>query len=78
MGQSVRIGTGSECVDAIAFARDVVADSGFSPDRAWTIDVCELASGEYRVVECNSFACAGLYACHYDAVITAVTATLRS
>ena len=67
-GNSVRNSDVPEKV--LAFAQEV-ADSGYNPDPAWTIDVGETA-GELKVVEVGSFSCAGLYACDCEAIITAV------
>ena len=42
-----------------------------NPDPAWTLDVCE-SWPDLAVVEVNSFSCAGLYACDYEAVVQAI------
>lgn len=53
------------------FAQQVVGQSGYKPDFAWTLDVGETQRG-LRVIEVGSFSCAGLYACDYDAIVKTV------
>lgn len=60
-------------------ARDVAA-RGWQPDRAYTCDVAlveEAGELKARLIELNSFSCAGLYACDLDRVVTAVSAAAR-
>lgn len=57
--------------DAMQFA-EMVASNGWSPDRAWTIDVALTMTGEYRLIEIGSFSYANLYACDFHAVVDAV------
>lgn len=55
-----------------------VAQRGWQPDPCYTCDVAWLGDDEYRVIEINSFSCAGLYMCDHDAIVKAVSeATLR-
>lgn len=69
-GENVRIREVPEKV--MHFAQEVVDFSKYMPDEAWTLDVCETGVGEMKVVEANSFSCAGLYACDYEAVVRAI------
>lgn len=48
----------------------------YQPDRAYTIDVCKLPSGEYKLIELNSFCCGSMYGNDYDAVVKAVNQTV--
>lgn len=68
-GENVRIREVSK--EVMHFAQEVVDFAGYVPDRAWTLDVCESSSG-LKVVEANSFSCAGLYACDYEAIVRAI------
>lgn len=61
---------------SIALAREV-ASREWQPDRAYTCDVALTEIGGQtvaRLVELNSFSCAGLYACDLDKVVRAVSA----
>lgn len=49
-----------------------VAKFGRRPQSCYTVDTC-LVGGEVKVVELNSFSCAGLYDCDYEKVFDAVT-----
>lgn len=44
----------------------------YQPDKAYTIDVCRLSNGEYKLVELNSFFCASMYGNDYDKVVESV------
>jgi hypothetical protein len=64
---------------SIALAREV-ASRGWQPDRAYTCDVALVeAAGDLkaRLIELNSFSCAGLYGCDLDAVVAAVSAAAQ-
>lgn len=50
-----------------------VADLQWQPDSAYTCDVALTEHGP-KVIEINSFSCAGLYACDLNAVVDAITA----
>jgi hypothetical protein len=54
------------------FAYMVLDFTQYRPDAAWTLDVGETADGDLKVIEANSFSCAGLYACDCEAVVTAI------
>lgn len=49
-----------------------IAAGDFQPDRAWTLDICEVSEG-LRLLEIGSFSCAGLYACNSASVVDAVS-----
>jgi hypothetical protein len=44
----------------------------YRPDPAWTVDICELESGELKVVEVGSFSCAGMYASDPEPIVTEI------
>lgn len=54
------------------YAQEVLGNIKYRPDILWTLDICETASGELKVLEVGSFSCAGLYNCDYDLVINTV------
>jgi len=45
----------------------------YEPDSVYTMDVCLLSNGEYKIIELNSFSCAGLYKCDSKDVLTGVS-----
>lgn len=51
----------------------VIDEVNWSPDSVYTIDVIEL-DNYYKIVELNSFSCAGLYGCSPEAVVREVSA----
>ena len=55
---------------AKAFA-DLMVDI-YQPDKAYTIDVCRLKGGGYRLIELNSFFCASWYGSDYKKIVKAV------
>jgi hypothetical protein len=58
-----------------ALARDV-ASRAWQPDRAYTCDIALFEDDvdlKARLIELNSFSCAGLYGCDLDAVVAAVS-----
>lgn len=60
------------CTDteAIVFACEM--SKIYQPDKAYTIDVCKLETGEYKLLELNSFNCASMYGNDYGKVVTAL------
>lgn len=66
-GKIVRISNVPERV--MKYAQLVLNHTDYEPDRAWVLDICESSRGELWVVEPNSFSCAGLYACDYEAIV---------
>lgn len=61
-----------ECMDmsAVMFARNM--SRIYRPDKAYTIDVCKLETGEYKLLELNSFNCASMYGNDYAKVVEAL------
>jgi len=55
---------------ATAFAELMVEI--YQPDKAYTIDVCKLKGGGYRLIEINSFFCASWYGNDLTKIVTAV------
>lgn len=48
---------------------NIIAKNEWQPDLVYTCDIALLDNGECKVIELNSFSCAGLYACNlYDVV----------
>ena len=45
----------------------------WQPDLAYTVDVAELEDGSFKIIELNSFSCAGLYACNLRDVIKEIS-----
>jgi hypothetical protein len=56
-----------EDIKAYEFAEEM--SKIYQPDRAYTIDICKLPNGEYKVLELNSFCCASMYGCDYGVVV---------
>lgn len=56
---------------ATAFAEQIVLDK-YQPDKAYTIDVCKLEDGSYKLIELNSLCCASWYGNDYNLVIKAL------
>lgn len=56
-------------VKAIDFTEQMV--KLYQPDKAFTIDVCKIDSGEYKLLEIGSFNCASMYGNDYDAIVKA-------
>ena len=44
----------------------------YQPDPVYSLDVCRLSTGEYKMVEANSFCCGSLYGNDYRKVVDAV------
>lgn len=55
---------------AFEFAEELV--KLYQPDKAYTLDVCKLPSGEYKMLEINSFCCGSMYGNDYDKVVNAI------
>ena len=60
------------CEDQTAFDFAIKMSKIYQPDRAFAIDVCKLSSGEYKMIELNSFFCASMYGNDYEKVVNAV------
>lgn len=61
-----------QCEDDAAWRFAIRMAFMYQPDKAFTIDVCRLATGEYKLIEINSFCCASMYGCNYDDVVKAI------
>lgn len=61
-----------ECVnqDAINFA--IKMATIYTPDKAYTIDVCKTRNGEYKLLEINSFNCASMYGANLDLIVKSI------
>lgn len=46
----------------ITYAQDILKSVDYSPDLAWTLDICEDSHDQLNVLEVGSFSCAGFYA----------------
>lgn len=55
---------------AFEFAEELV--KLYQPDKAYTLDVCKTPSGEYKMLEINSFCCGSMYGNDYDKVVNAI------
>ena len=47
--------------EVVEFGQFILDNIAFRPDYLWTLDICKTDNGELKVVEANSFSCAGLY-----------------
>ena len=56
------------------YAQSIVAETEFSPERVWILDVCQTTCGKLHVIEVGGFSFAGLYACDKMRVVSAVSA----
>jgi hypothetical protein len=45
----------------------------YNPDRAWCLDICQTASGNYYVLEIGCFSCGGLYLAEMEPVVREVS-----
>lgn len=52
---------------------NAVAKLEWQPDTAYTVDVAELDNGLFKIIELNSFSCAGLYACNIRDVVKGIS-----
>jgi len=52
---------------------DAMKAKSWQPDRVYVLDICKLSSGEPRLMEFNSFSCAGLYACDTDKIVKVIS-----
>ena len=60
------------CEDQNAFNFAEKMAKIYQPDKAYTIDVCRLGNGEYKMIEINSFFCASMYGNDYKKVVETV------
>lgn len=45
----------------------------YAPDDVFVIDIAELTNGQFKVIEYNSFSCAGMYACDMGSIVENIT-----
>ncbi|MFW5847893.1 MAG: ATP-grasp domain-containing protein [bacterium] len=60
------------CEDDKAFEFAEKMSKLYQPDKAYTIDVCRLSNGEYKMIELNSFCCASWYGNDYNKIVESV------
>lgn len=60
------------CGDQIAWKFAEEMAKIYQPDKAFTLDICKLPNGEYKVIEVNSFCCGSMYGNDYDIVVDAI------
>lgn len=58
--------------EVLVYAQNIVDSVSYTPDRAWTLDVCENIKDELKVLEVGSFSCSGFYAAEPAPIIDAV------
>lgn len=54
----------------VQYAKEILTNVKYQPDPCWTIDICQLESGELKVVEVGSFSCAGMYASDPEPIVS--------
>lgn len=59
--------------EVMQYAQQVVDETKFDPDPAWTLDICDV-NKELKVVEVGSLSCAGFYGADPELIIPAVNA----
>jgi len=59
-------------IEAFELAEEMSKNS-FQPDLIYTCDVATIRNDKPKIIELNSFSCAGLYACNMQTVITEVS-----
>ena len=55
-----------------------IANSAYSPDPVWIVDICETSDGEFHLLEVGGFSFADLYACNKSDVVRTVSAATLS
>jgi len=60
------------CEDNLAISFAEQMSTIYQPDKAYTIDVCKLNNGEYKLIELNSFFCASWYGNDLTKIVKAV------
>jgi len=58
---------------AIGTAVAALSSNSYSPDRAWTLDVCKTSAGNFYVLEVGCFSCAGLYGMNMEKVVRKIS-----
>ena len=61
-----------QCEDELAteFAKNMIPL--YQPDKAYTLDVCKVKAGGYKLIEINSFFCASWYGNDLTKIVKAV------
>lgn len=59
------------CDDKKAFLFAEKMAKLYQPDLAYTIDICRIKNGDYKIIELNSFCCACLYGGEIDKIVKA-------
>ena len=52
---------------------NTIAKLDWQPDIVYTCDIALLENGDVKVIELNSFSCAGLYACNIEDILIKVS-----
>lgn len=60
------------CEDKKAFEFAEQLAKIYQPDKAYTLDVCKLPNGEYKMLEVNSLCCGSMYGNDYEKVVNAI------
>lgn len=60
-------------IKALKFAREVLDNINYSPDRAWCLDIAQTKVGNFGVIEVNSFSSSGLYKCDVECIVQEVS-----
>jgi hypothetical protein len=63
----------SSCVPPLNYARTILDEVGWRPDRAFVLDVCKTKGGDLRLLEIGCFSCAGMYAADKGPIVRAVS-----
>lgn len=62
-----------DTVDKQAESLAELASTLYVPDPVFVIDIGKTSYGDYKVIELNSFSCAGIYECNTDKLVKEVT-----
>ena len=54
-------------------ALEILNSTEYSPDKVWTMDICETKMGAFYLLEIGSFSCAGLYECDVEPIVREVS-----
>lgn len=60
------------CTDEKAKEYAIKVSKLYTPDFAYTLDICKTVNGEFKVLEINSFNCASMYGNDYDLVVESI------
>lgn len=59
--------------EVMDYARMVLREVEYSPDRAWCMDICRTSNNALYVLEVNAFSTSGLYQCPMEAIVREVS-----